>query len=231
MDVKVGVDGGQRDAQGERGLEHAEAVAGAVDGAGEMVEITLHGAQRVVDVAGDFLGFLALEPEADGHALVGEGGADVFLLAAGGNVDVELFEGADVAADGAHVATEELGEVFLGEQAALLAGFLAKPPEAVLAQFVGLRDLFVGGVDQAQCDAGHRAVLEGHAGPGLDLHTRVKDLAVAQRGVAGGVEVNLADDFDDDLRLPGAHAGAADDLVDHTLILGLGGQTAGLLGE
>jgi hypothetical protein len=54
---------------------------------------------------------------------------------------------------------------------------------------------------------------------------------VAQRGAAGGVEINLADDFDDDLRLPGAHAGAADDLVDHALILGLGGQTAGLLGE
>lgn len=120
MDVKIGADGGQRDAQDERGLEHAEAVTGAVTGAGEVVAVALHGAQGVVGVAGDFLRFLALQPEADGHALVGEGGADVLLLAAGGDVDVEFFEGLDVAPDGAGVAAEELRQILLGEQAALL---------------------------------------------------------------------------------------------------------------
>jgi hypothetical protein len=64
---------------------------------------------------------------------VGEGGPDVLLLAAGGDVDVEFLEGADVAPDGACVAAEELGEVLLGEQAALFPGFLAEPPDAELA--------------------------------------------------------------------------------------------------
>jgi hypothetical protein len=47
------------------------------------------------------------------------------------------FEVLNIAADGAHVAGQELGEVFLGEQAALFPGFLDQAGQLVPAEAVG----------------------------------------------------------------------------------------------
>ena len=71
---------------------------------------------------------------ADGHALVGKSGANVLLLPASGNVDTEFLEHFNVTTHGACVATEDLGEILLGEQAALIPGLLAETANAVAAQ-------------------------------------------------------------------------------------------------
>lgn len=208
-------------------------MADAVDDAGEVVQITLHGPQRVVDGAGDFLRFLTLQPDPqagtpDGYAFVREGGADVLLLATRGNVDAKFFERPNVAVHRACVATQDLGEILLGEQAALIPGLLAETANAVAAQHLCAVDLVIALAKQAEGDALHRAVLESDARSGLDLDASVEHLAVAQRSAAGRGEIDFADDIDDDLRLPRTHAGAGDNFVDHALVLGFGGQSAGL---
>ena len=167
---------------------------------------------------------------ADGYPFVGEGGTDVFLLATGGDMDAEFFERLDVAANGAGIATENLGEIFLGEQSALVAGFLAETSNTVAAQHFRAADLVVTLAHEAEGDAGHGAVFECDASTGLDLHAGVKELAVAQWRVAGRGEIDFADDFDDDLSLPRAHAGAGGDFVDHALVLCFGCKSACLFG-
>jgi hypothetical protein len=143
-------------------------------------------------------------------------------------VDAECFECLDVATDGACIATEDLCEILLGEQTALIAGLLTEATDAVAAQHLRAVDLIIALAQEAEGDALHRAVFERDTRSGLDLHAGVEHLTVAQRSAAGRGEVNLPDDIDDDLRLPRAHAGAGDDFVDHALVLGFGGQSAGL---
>ena len=60
-----------------------------------------------------------------------DAGADVFLLAACGNVDALLVaQDLDVTANGADVAGEDLREVFLAEEAVLIAGFFGETYES-----------------------------------------------------------------------------------------------------
>ena len=59
-------------------------------------------------------------------------------------------------------------------------------------------------------------------------HTFVSKLTASQRSFTGILEVNLANDVDDDLSFPGAHLGAIDDLVDHALVLSLGFEAMSL---
>lgn len=91
-------------------------------------------------------------------------------------------------------------------------------------------DLFVALAEDAEGDARHWALFEGDTCPGFDFDAGVEELTVAQEGVAGRGEINLANDFDDDLGFPRAHAGASGDFVDHALVLGFGGEPAGLFG-
>lgn len=65
------------------------------DGAGKVLKVALHGAQGVVDGACHLLRFLALQPVAEGHAFVGEGGSDFFLLPPGWNADAQFQQSPD----------------------------------------------------------------------------------------------------------------------------------------
>jgi hypothetical protein len=54
---------------------------------------------------------------------------------------------------------------------------------------------------------------------------------MADGGVSRRGEIDLADDFHDDFGFPRAHARTVDDFIDHSLVLGLYRQSAGLIGE
>ena len=89
----------------------------------------------MVETAGDLVGLEPLEVEAHGLDAVGLAGADVLLLAAGGDLDLAAAQGLDVADDGADAAVEQAkGEVFVAEQAALLAGLGGHAEDATAAQ-------------------------------------------------------------------------------------------------
>ena len=198
IQLEVGPHGGAGDADGEGDLESLEPHAGQEDDAGEVLQVALNGTQGVVDGAGNFLRLLAFEPVAHGLALVGDGRADVFLLATGGNDDAAGLEGSDVAADGAHVATEQPGQVLLGEQTALFFGLLGQTGQLVLAELnevaLGLR---IVPVDQAQDDADQCILLQRLAGPFAGPKALVADLAAFEWARTGLPEV--------DWLQPGAH--------------------------
>ena len=85
-------------------------------------DIVLNGAEGVIEPAGDLVGLEPLEVEAHGLDAVGLAGADVLLLAAGGDFDLAAAQGLDIADDGADPAVEQAkGEVLVAEQPALLA--------------------------------------------------------------------------------------------------------------
>jgi hypothetical protein len=194
----------------------------------KVLEVALDRVEGMVDGAGDFLGFLALQPMADGLSLVGDGGADVLLLAAGGDDHAALgFEVLNVAADGAHVAGQELGEVLLGEQAPLFAGFLGQAGQLVPAQAVGAAgDLLILAVHEGEHHTELAALGEGFAGALGGAEAIVTELAAFEgRGARLG-NIDLVDGVHDDAGFPRAHARALHDLGEEALVLGLGGEAA-----
>ena len=101
--------GGNPDGEGD--LQGLKPLTGQEEDAGEVLEVAFDGVEGVVVGSGDFLGLLAFGPVADGLAFVGDGRADVLLLAAGGDDDAARgLEMLDVAANGAHIAGQEVGE-------------------------------------------------------------------------------------------------------------------------
>ena len=157
---------------------------------------------------------------------MGDARADVFLLATCGSVDALLVaQDPDVASDGADVASEDLSEVFLAEESVLIAGFFGEADEPNAAGgfcSVLIADFEVFRIEQCQGDGGHLAFFETLAGTLIGTDAFVAELAASQWGFAGVLEVDLADDFNDDTGFPGAHLSAIDDLVDHALVLSLG---------
>ena len=91
---------------------------GEENDAGEGAAVVLDGGERVIESAGDLVGFEASEEESHGLNAVGLPGTDVLLLAARRNFDATFAEDADIANDGADAAIEEaVGEIFVAEQA------------------------------------------------------------------------------------------------------------------
>jgi hypothetical protein len=76
------------------------------DDAGEGGHVVLDGAEGMVQLAGDFVGLLALEEQAHGLDAVGLTGTDVLLLTARGDLETAATEGSDIADDGADTAVE-----------------------------------------------------------------------------------------------------------------------------
>ena len=60
----------------------------------------------MVESAGNLIGFLALEEEANGLYAMGLSGTDVLLLAARGDLDAATAQDGDVADQGAEAAVE-----------------------------------------------------------------------------------------------------------------------------
>jgi hypothetical protein len=79
---------------------------GEEDDAGKGGDVVLDGAEGVVEVAGNLVGLLALEEEADGLHAMSLSGADVLLLAACGNLEAAAAQDGDVADEGAEAAVE-----------------------------------------------------------------------------------------------------------------------------
>src|SRR6266851_1851712 len=107
---------------------------GEEDDAGEGGDVVFDGAEGMVKVAGDFIGLFALEEEAHRLDAVGLTGADVLLLTACGDLDAAAAEGGDVADDGADAAVAEaVGQVFIAEESALVAGLAGQAENAAAA--------------------------------------------------------------------------------------------------
>src|SRR5262249_11344716 len=92
---------------------------------------------RVIESAGDLVGFEALDIESHGLDTVSLAGADVLLLAAGGNGDVATTQRLDIADDGAEAAVEQSeGKVLVAEQPALFPRLGGDAEDAGAAQAI-----------------------------------------------------------------------------------------------
>jgi len=127
----------------------------------------------VASGAGNFRVFLAVQPLFDNQAAVREGAAHVFDGGAQWQLDVLFAQGLEVATEGTLAAIKEtIGQVFEGEQAALLEGFMADANQAVAAQgqhapsFPDL-EIFVE-ILQSQHDQGLAAIDQARTRRGFD---------------------------------------------------------------
>jgi hypothetical protein len=132
-----------------------------------------------------------------------------------------------VAADGAHVAGQELGEVFLSEQAALFAGFLGQAGQLVPAEAVSAAgDCLILALNEGDYDAELAALGQRLAGALGGAPAVVAELAALEgRGARFG-EIGFVAGVHDDTGFPRAQARAVDDLGDEALVLGFGGKPA-----
>jgi len=119
--------------------------------------------------------------------------SDVLLLTTRRDFDVALTEDTDIADDGANAAVEQAeGEVFIAEQAALVAGFGRDPQNASAAQAVhamGQADavIFRTGIE-SEDNGNFLTLLQGFAGRLMSGHDENLDLTQTKRvvGILGG---------------------------------------------
>ena len=137
VELAVGRDQRAGAAHDEGDLVIAVALVGEKDDTCECRDVVLNATDRVIETAGDLIGFEALDVESHGLDAVGLAGADVLLLAAGGDGDVAAAQGLDIADDGAQAAVEQAkGQVLVAEQPALFPRLCGHAEDAGAAQAV-----------------------------------------------------------------------------------------------
>ena len=209
VEFAIGGDQGAGAADHEGDLVVGVAAVGEEHDASEGREVVLDGAESMVEPAGDLVGLEALQVEANGLNAVGLSGTDVPLLTACGDFDAPFAEFLDVADDGADAAVEQsVGEVFIAEQAALVACFGGEAKDAEAAQALDAVSeadaiILLGGVE-GESDGDLLASLQGLAGgfgggDDQELDLSQVELAVGVVGVEGedlldGVEDGLGDE-------------------------------------
>jgi hypothetical protein len=129
------------------------------------------------------------------------------LLTAGGHHNpVAIAQLADITPDGAYTAAQQLRQVLLRQQSALLARFLGETPNAMTAQTLGIvlrQDLRVVPIQQAQH---HRLLLTAVQRLACTLARRYADIAHLpglQGTLLGFGEIDLVDHIDQDIGFPG----------------------------
>jgi hypothetical protein len=171
-------DAGALDDEGD--LVIAVALAGEEDDTGKGGKVVFDRAEGVIEGTSDLVGLGTQEEESDGLGAMGEAGSDVLLLAAGGNLDAGAAEDLDVADEGAQAAVEQAeGEVFVGKEAALLAGLGREAQEASAAE-----------ADDATVDTDLEVIVAG-----VDGETD-GDLLTSIEGLAGGFVGGDDEEFD-----------------------------------
>src|SRR5271165_2393967 len=105
--LAVGGDQGTRAAHDEGDLVIPVALVGEKNDTCECRDVVFNATDCVIELARDLIGFEALDVESDGLDAVGLAGANVLLLAAGGDGDVAAAQGVDIADDGDEAAVEQ----------------------------------------------------------------------------------------------------------------------------
>jgi hypothetical protein len=106
MELAIGRDQGGGTMNDKRDLVGSISFVGQEDDPGEGGDVVLDGAEGVIENAGNLVGLLALEEEADGLHAMGLSGADVLLLAACGDLEAAAAQDSDVPDEGAEAAVE-----------------------------------------------------------------------------------------------------------------------------
>jgi len=187
---------------------------------GKSRNVVFDGGERMIKSSGDLVGFVALEIETNGLNAMGLSGPDVLLLAARGDFDVALAKCLDIANDGADAAIEQsVGEIFVAEQAALIARFGGHAEDAGAAKSFDLegesRLIIVESGIESESDGDFLTLLDGFAGRLVRGNDEEFDLAEAERivGIVGRKGEDVFDGLEDSRGDEGRAVGSLFDLA------------------
>ena len=172
VDLAESLDTVEAEAGGDGDIEIAEALLSEEEDLAELAQVVIDRLEAVAGGAGDVGGFHAFGDVVPDHQLaVGDAGADVLHRAAGGDNQAIFLQVLDISLNALDIALQQDGQVFLGEQAALVARFDGEALQAALAH-VDLTVLGRGGfvflavflVEHGEEHLDHLAGFEGLAG-------------------------------------------------------------------
>jgi hypothetical protein len=213
----------------ERDFVIAVAFAREEDNTGKGGQVVFDRSQSVIETMGDLVRLEALQEQPNRLGAMGLSRSDVLLLATCGHLDAGAVQDLDVADDGAQGTVEQAeGEIFVREQAALLAGLGSQPQQARAAEPNNAAtdsdlEIVLAGIE-SQTDRDLLTVIERLAGRFVGGDDQELDLAESELALdlLGIERKDFLGGLQDSMRDEGRAVGPGFDAATEQVIQGLG---------